>query len=91
MVSIIVNISVAKVRNICETIYKICLVEYKKLLFRLFYTYLQIFIYTPLTRVADSADKSWMALFAWCKPRWVFFCHFAIVSPLLLTPILNVC
>lgn len=91
MVSIIVNISVAKVRNICETIYKICLVDYKKLLFRLFYTYLQIFIYTPLTRVADSADKSWMALFAWCKPRWVFFCHFAIVSPLLLTPILNVC
>ena len=91
MVSIIVNISVAKVRNICETIYKICLVDYKKLLFRLFYTYLQIFIYTPLTRVADSADKSWMALFAWCKPRWAFFCHFAIVSPLLLTPILNVC
>ena len=91
MVSIIVNISVAKVRNICETIYKICLVDYKKLLFRLFYTYLQIFIYTPLTPVADSADKSWMALFAWCKPRWVFFCHFAIVSPLLLTPILNVC
>ena len=91
MVSIIVNISVAKVRNICETIYKICLVDYKKLLFRLFYTYLQIFIYTPLTPVADSADKSWMALFAWCKPRWVFFCHFAIVSSLLLTPILNVC
>ena len=30
MVSIIVNISVAKVRNICETIYKICLVDYKK-------------------------------------------------------------
>lgn len=77
MVSIIVNISVAKVRNICETIYKICLVDYKKLLFRLFYTYLQIFIYTPLTHVADSADKSWMALFAWCKPRWVFlsFCY----------------
>lgn len=40
MVSIIVNIFVAKVRNICETIYKICLVEYKKLMIRLFYTYL---------------------------------------------------
>lgn len=40
MVSIIVNIYVAKVRNICETIYKICLVDYKKLLFRIFYTYL---------------------------------------------------
>ena len=72
MVSIIVNISVAKVRNIREMIYKKCLVDYKKLLFRYFYTNLQIFIYTPLTRVADSADKSWMALFAWCKPRWVF-------------------
>ena len=72
MVSIIVNISVAKVRNIREMIYKKCLVDYKKLLFRYFYTYLQFFIYTPLTRVADSADKSWMALFASCKPRWVF-------------------
>lgn len=38
MVSIIVNISVAKVRNISETIYKKCLVDYKKLLFRYFYT-----------------------------------------------------
>lgn len=72
MVSIIVNISVAKVRNICEMIYKKCLVDYKKLLFRYFYTNLQIFIYTPLTHVADSADKSWMALFAWCKSRWAF-------------------
>ena len=62
MVSIIVNISVAKVRNICETIYKICLVEYKKLLFRYFYTNLQIFIYTPLTRVADSADGALKAM-----------------------------
>ena len=50
MVSIIVNISVAKVRNIREMIYKKCLVDYKKLLFRYFYTNLQIFIYTPLTQ-----------------------------------------
>lgn len=62
MVSIIVNISVAKVRNIREMIYKKCLVDYKKLLFRYFYTNLQIFIYTPLTRVADSVDEALTAM-----------------------------
>ena len=62
MVSIIVNISVAKVRNIREMIYKKCLVDYKKLLFRYFYTNLQIFIYTPLTPVADSADEALTAM-----------------------------
>ena len=36
MVSIIVNISVAKVRNISETIYKKCLVDYKKTAVSLF-------------------------------------------------------
>ena len=49
MVSIIVNNSVAKVRNIRETIYKICLVEYKKLLFCYFYTiFFQIFTYKTI-------------------------------------------
>ena len=62
MVSRIVNISVAKVRNIREMIYKKCLVDYKKLLFRYFYTNLQIFIYTPLTPVADSADEALTAM-----------------------------
>ena len=46
MVSIIVNNSVAKVRNIRETIYKICLVEYKKLLFCYFYTIFFKFLHT---------------------------------------------
>lgn len=64
MVSIIVNNSVAKVRNIRETIYKICLVEYKKLLFCYFYTIFQIFTYTPLTRIFDSVDKPCKAQFA---------------------------
>lgn len=47
MVSIIVNISVAKVRNICETIYKICLVDYKKNCCFAFFIHIFKFLYTP--------------------------------------------